>query len=418
MPASAIDYSAVTHVIHFSVVPNPDGTLNTSDNDITAANSSDIVSHAHAAGIKVLICVGGANSESEFQSAASATNLPVFINNLTNFMASRGYDGLDIDWEPFPSSDAQLYTNLVIGLRSALNTFAQPKYLTIAAEAYPPYGDSATAEYLMYAAIQSRLDQLNIMTYDLSGPYEGWVTWFNSPIYNGGYRFPSNGALIPCIDEAVTNFLTNGVAADKLAIGIAFYGYVWTGGTGNTANSLTQPRQSWSNAPSITAYAYSDIMADYYQTNSYHWDSNAQSAYLSITNPIATDDDFISYDDERTCQAMVSYARNHGLGGVMIWELAQDHIPNTPDPLLESIRQSLATPGTIGLQPVGNDLNLTFAGITLGDYDIQWTSNLVGGKWTTLALTNIAGIGGGIQVTDPGVLTNHAVRFYRVMTPP
>src|SRR5882757_108941 len=32
LPASTIDYAALTHIIHFSIVPNSDGTLNTSDN--------------------------------------------------------------------------------------------------------------------------------------------------------------------------------------------------------------------------------------------------------------------------------------------------------------------------------------------------------------------------------------------------
>src|ERR1700678_1530103 len=70
MPASNVDFSALTHIIHFSVVPNSNGTLNSSDNSITAANSADIVSRAHAAGIKVLLCVGGADSEGDFQPAA------------------------------------------------------------------------------------------------------------------------------------------------------------------------------------------------------------------------------------------------------------------------------------------------------------------------------------------------------------
>jgi chitinase len=418
MPASNIDFTALTHIIHFSVVPNSNGTLNSSDNGITTANSTDIVTRAHAAGVKVLICVGGADSESDFQSACSTANLPTFINNLTNFMAARGYDGLDIDWEPFPSSDAPLYTNLVIGLRSALNQFAQPKYLTVAAGAYPPYGDSPTAEYMIYAAIQGKLDQINIMTYDLSGPYGGWVTWFNSPIYDGNFHFPGTDELVPSVNAAVTNFLGNGVAASKLAIGIAFYGYVWTGGTGVTLNGLTQPRQSWSNAPAITAYGYSDLIANNYQTNLYHWDTIAQAAYLSVTNAIATNDEFVSYDDVRTCQAKVSYARNNKLGGVMIWELAQDHQAGSPDPLLEAVKQSVASPGQITVQSSGNNFNLAFSGISLGSYAVQWTSNLAGGNWNTLALTNLSGLGGGIQVTDPGALTNQSVRFYRVLTPP
>src|ERR1035438_10338746 len=105
MPASNIDFTTLTHVIHFSVGPNSNGTLDSSANSITAGNSADVVSRAHAAGKKVLICVGGSETESEFQGATSIANLPAFINNLTNFMASRGYDGVDIDWEPLPSAD-------------------------------------------------------------------------------------------------------------------------------------------------------------------------------------------------------------------------------------------------------------------------------------------------------------------------
>ena len=418
LPPSAIDFSALTHLIHFSVFPNSDGTLNSSDNGLTPAYSADVISRAHAAGVKVLICVGGANSETDFQAATSTATLPVFVNNITNFLATYGYDGVDIDWEPFPSTDDQQYSNLVTALRFALNQFPQPKLLSAAVEAYPPYGDSPTAEYQLYAALQSQFNQINIMTYDLSGPYEGWVTWFNSPIYDGGYRFPSSGGLVPSIGGSLTNFLNNGVAPGKLGFGIPFYGYVWTDGEGPYLWSITQPRQSWTNAPTITAYGYTDIMADFYQSNLYHWDTNAQSAYLSITNAVETDNVFLSYDDQRACQAKVSYARNEGLGGVMIWELAQDHQAGVPDPLLESVKQAMATPGALGVQPSGKNLNLNFTAIPLGSYAVQWTSNLITGNWNTLATTNIIGLGGGVQVTDVGAVTNQNIRFYRVKTPP
>src|SRR5215475_5730856 len=91
MPASTIDFGALTHIIHFSVVPSTDGTLDTTANSVTAANSSDIVSHAHAAGKKVLICVGGAGSQTGFQGATSSTNRGAFIANLVNLMSARGY---------------------------------------------------------------------------------------------------------------------------------------------------------------------------------------------------------------------------------------------------------------------------------------------------------------------------------------
>jgi chitinase len=332
-------------------------------------------------------------------------------------LATRGYDGVDIDWEPCPSTDFPLYTNLVTNLRSALNNLHQPQLLTVAALAYPPYGDSATAEYTMFAAMQSQLDQINIMTYDLSGPYEGWVTWFNSPIYDGGYRFPSSGGFVPSINGSATNFMANGVAPGKIAISMAFYGYVWTGGTGAAGSNLTQPRESWNNAPTTTAIRYTEIMADYYQSNFYQWDASGQAAYLGITNEIATNNIFLSYDDARACQAKVSYARNNKLGGVMIWELGQDHTANTPDPLLEAVKQAVATPGVLTVQASGKDITVAFNSTPLGDYALQSSTNPVG-TWNTLRTTNISGLGGRVQLKDSGALTNQSRRFYRILTPP
>ncbi len=418
MPASKIDFTALTHIIHFSLVPNSDGTLDSSANSISPANSADITSKAHTAGLKVLICVGGASTESLFQGATSTANLPGFINNLTNFMAARGYDGVDVDWESLPSGDALQFTNLICGLRSALNKFPQPKLLTVAAGAYPPFGDPPTNQYLMYAAIQSQLDQINIMTYDLSGPYGGWVTWFNSPLFDAAYRFPSTGGLVPSVNGAVTNFIGNGAAPGKLGIGVAFYGYIWTGGAGASGANLAGPRESWNTAPTVTTPSYTDIINNYYQPVLYHWDTNAQAAFLSITNVPAANNMFISYDDVRTCQAKVSYARNHGLGGIMIWELALDHANSTPDPLLQAIKASIATPGPAVIQRAGQDINLTFAGIALGSYRILWANTPSSDLWSTLMITNVPGLGGLMQISDPGVITNRLQRFYRVQTPP
>ncbi|MGH7978084.1 MAG: glycoside hydrolase family 18 protein [Limisphaerales bacterium] len=417
MPASNIDFTALTHIIHFSVIPNSDGTLNSSDNDITLANSADIVTRARAAGKPVIICVGGADSETDFEAATTNPILPVFINNLTNFMAARNYDGVDIDWEPLTAADAPSFTNLVYSLRSALNHFSGHKLLTVAAGAYPPYGDPPTAEYTMFAALQNQFDQINIMTYDLSGPYEGWVSWFNSPIYDGGYRFPSTGGLVPSVNGAVSNFVVNGVSPSRLGIGIAFYGDVWEGGAGASTGGVTQPRQSWTAAPVMTDATYDTIIARYYQTFLYHWDTNAQAAWLSISNADASDDMFISYDDPRTCESKVSYARNEGLGGVMIWELSQDFQSGEPQPLLGAVKKALATPGPITISKSGSQIELNFLSIPLGSYGIEWESNLTGGAWNTLMVTNVAGSGGVLQVFDPHSPIA-AQRFYRVQTPP
>ncbi len=251
------------------------------------------------------------------------------------------------------------------------------------------------------------------MTYDLSGPWSGWVTWFNAPIYDGGYRFPSTGTLLPSTDGMVNDFETNGVAPGKLGIGIAFYGDVWAGG-------VSLPRQTWTMAPTLTGVAYYAIMDGLYQSNLYHWDTNAQAAYLSIVNPGSANDQFISYDDEHTCQAKVSYARNRRLAGVMIWNLSQGYRAAQPaglrDPLLQAIKQSFAPPQVTNISLEDQDIHFAFTSLPLGLYRVQWTSNLNATAWSTLT-NGLSGTGGALQVIDRGAV-NQSGRYYRIQTPP
>lgn len=335
LPAQQVDFTAMTHVIHFSVVPRIDGSLDSDVNAVTLANSTDVVVRAHAAGVKVLISVGGANSASGFRGAASEANRHRFVTDLVNFVISRGYDGVDLDWEPLDAPDAGPYSNLVNELRLALNAITPRPLLTAAVGSQPA----------LFASLQGRFDQINLMTYSFSGPYAGWVTWFNAPIYDGGFHFPTTDQLAPSANGIVSNFLANGVLAGKLGIGISFYGNVWSGGNGTSTGGVTLPRQSWTIAPTATEVAYSLIMANYYQPQLYFWDTNSQSAYLSIDRSGFANDKFISYDDQTTCRAKVAYAKQKGLGGLIIWELGGGYRVDQPvgqrDLLLQSVKQAL-----------------------------------------------------------------------------
>jgi chitinase len=405
MPASAIDFTAITHIIHFSITPNADGSLNLSDNNITTNGASDLITRAHAAGKKVIICVGGAGTQTAFQSATATANLTGFVSNIVNFATNWNYDGVDIDWEPLDDSDSASFHSLITTLHAALTP---GRLLTAATASEPSY----------FASLQSEFDQINVMTYDMLSVSSGWVTWFNAPIFDGGYHFASTGNLIPSADGLIKSFLSAGVVSNKLSIGIAFYGYLEQGGAGTSTGGATLPRQAWTTPPSLNTFTYDDIMSAYYQSNLYHWDPIAQAAYLSITNVNPANDMFITYDDQRTCQAKVSYARNNGLGGVMIWELGQDHQNGLPDPLLQAVKQAVATPGEITCQKNGSDIALQFSAIALGKYSILCTSNPALSSWNVLLITNIPGPGGNVRVTDPGATTNLPIRFYRVQTPP
>ncbi len=63
-----IDYTALTHLIHFGIMPNADGTIDEAKSGITPDQSKTVISLAHASGCKVLFCMG---SDKNLRSAMS-----------------------------------------------------------------------------------------------------------------------------------------------------------------------------------------------------------------------------------------------------------------------------------------------------------------------------------------------------------
>ena len=331
LPVSQVDFTAMTHVIHFALVPKPDGTLDTVGNSITWAGSHALTKAAHAAGTKALVSLGGWNSESGFESATRPARLSTFVMNILSLMAERGYDGIDVDWEPLNPNDYDLFRNFVKTLREGLG----PKYL-LTTTAGQGYG-------AVMSSIQQYVDQINIMTYDLSFPSPGWVSWYNGPLHQHGVRFESTGGAVPACDNIVDTFLQSGVSREKIGIGIEFGGSVWKGGLTSSRNGVTGPIQSWSVAPSITPdVPYFTIMRSYYSPSRYHWDPDAKASYLSIDSTGSAGDCFITYDDSSDIAAKLEYVQRERLGGVILYELGMGYTGNGLNPFLDFVKRASA----------------------------------------------------------------------------
>ena len=325
-----IDFSAITHLVHFSVVPNADGTL---PETITPAQSADVVTRAHKAGVKVLICLGGASSGPAISQAIAPGTRAAFVRNLVQFVSVRGYDGIDLDMEPILPADEPNFIAFVHALRIAIRA-ADPKWLlTIPASGEP--GDQPK----LCAELQNDFDQINIQTYDLSGTWPGFKTWYNGSLYGDGKTLLTPTRPYPNVAEKVGFYTAAGIPKSKLGIGIAFYGYVWTGANG--------PAQSIAGVKTDTL-SYSDIMDRDFQPSAYHWDTLAHAPFLSLGAASDPARKFVSYDDARLVREKMFYARTHGLGGVIIWELGQGYRPNQPagqkDPLLQAVKAAAHAP--------------------------------------------------------------------------
>ncbi|HEY3779832.1 MAG TPA: glycoside hydrolase family 18 protein [Fimbriimonadaceae bacterium] len=320
-PPSAIDFSPLTHIVYFSLVPTESGGVAPQGPSFTDESANAIREATHAAGRRILICVGGADSAPVYEKAIAEANRGKFIATLVQWTDAHGYDGIDIDMEPLEASDIPNFQAFIKELRPAMKRKNQAWQLTTATN----LNESAA-----YTGLQSDFDQINIMTYDLSGTWEGYETWYNSCLYNGGRVFKSNGKPLPSVDAAVRLWESEGFKRSKLGIGVDFCGYVWQGATG--------PNQPITGVK-VSDIEYNDLMNTLYKPDSYHWDAGPDSPYLSIDSP---QKQFVSYDDARLCKEKMAYIRSSHLGGCVIWSLASNYFPAKPvgqrNPLLEAMR--------------------------------------------------------------------------------
>jgi chitinase len=304
LPPEGLALDLLTEVVHFSVTPGSDGSVRPSS-CLTDAQSSDLVARVHAAGKRVLLCVGGGKSRSAFLPAIAAPVRSKLVGNLVEWAAARGYDGVDVDMEPIEASDAADYTAFVKELRVALDARIHGAMLTAAVNWQPD----------LFAALQGSIDRIDYMTYDYSGAWSGWETWYNAPLSAGGKHFMSPLHLqepLPAIDASVGQWTTAGVAPAKLGIGLPLFGVVWSGATG--------PNQGITGV-TTSQVTYASLLDTLYDPAVAHWDGTSSVPWLGIT---ASPPRFVSYDDERSAAAKVTWAKQAGLGGVIVWELSGD----------------------------------------------------------------------------------------------
>lgn len=295
--------------------------------------------HPH---LQTLISVGGWTWSARFSDVAlTEESRRRFAASCVDFMLRYGFDGIDLDWE-YPAGggnagnverpeDPENFILLLTELREQLDAQGERdgRYylLTIAAGA-----GERTYATLDWERIQAQLDWINVMTYDMSG---GWsaITGHNAPLYDSTANPPEGTS----VNTAVQAYLALGVPPDKLVVGVPFYGRGWAD-VPNVDHGLHQPYDGLPNGTWETgSFDYNDLAARYVDGFERHWDATAQVPWLY--DP--AEGIMITYDDAESLALKAEYVREHGLGGVMFWELSQDDADAT---LLTALYDTLNAP--------------------------------------------------------------------------
>lgn len=260
--------------------------------------------------LKVLFSFGGWTWSDGFGHAAS--DPAAFADScfrLVNDPRWAGvFDGIDIDWE-YPNacgltcdaSGPQAFVNLMAALRarfgSALVTAAVPAgYANINAA---PYGAAA-----------QHVDWYNVMTYDFFG---AWATNGPTAPHSPLTAWPGIPAANLYGDYALQLYKSKGVPAEKLLLGVGFYGRGWTGvssANGGLGQAASGP------APGT----YEQGIEDYkVLVNACPPTGTVAGTAMAYCNGR-----WWSYDTPATLADKMSYRRTQGLGGVFFWELSGD----------------------------------------------------------------------------------------------
>jgi len=233
--AQQIPYAKLTHIAHafLLLTPKVDGSFVIPSGMIEPA----LIAKAHAAGVKVLVSIGGGDGIQgpRFnRMAKSETARQAFVKNVRNFLTKYGYDGVDIDWEVPNAGDTADCTTLMQELRNGLPS---PWLISMAVSADPRnYGQG-----LDIPALAPILDFMNVMTYDYYGTWSG-ATGFVSPLLQDPADPSQTGSVRTSMDLYANQY---GVPLAQLNIGTPFYGYEWDGTDQLWAVCSTCASNSW-----------------------------------------------------------------------------------------------------------------------------------------------------------------------------
>jgi chitinase len=291
----------------------------------------------------VLVSVGGWLWSTNFSDVAlTAGSRSVFIRSVMDFLARYDLDGLDVDWEypgmagsghRFRSEDGRNFTLLLKELRERFDRETLKSHRRLFLSIAAGSGDDYLAHTEM-KKVQAYVDTVNLMAYDYVEPGDEPLTGHHAPLF-GNPADPRNYS----DDASVRAFEQAGVPAEKILLGIPFYGHVW-GDVADRNHGFLQPGKAVPNA-----FAPYSVIAGTMLKQGFvrYWDPIASAPYLYNSEKHM----FVSYDDPESIAAKCRYVSSHKLGGVMFWEYSGD----PAGVLLGAINQSLGN-GAAGVKQV------------------------------------------------------------------
>jgi chitinase len=269
------------------------------------------------------------------------------VESAVAFVRRHDLDGFDVDWEypgmpgygnPHRPEDKANFTALMTALREALDKegTAQGRHyvLTFAAGAN-------VHEYLLHTEmgkVQAVVDFVNLMTYDFREAESEKIAGHHGNLY----LHPKDETQLSA-DRAVRDYLAAGVPADKIVLGVPFYGRGW-GDVAPEGDGLYEPGGP---VHEKTEMRYGTLAQEMVNRNGWvrRWDPISQAPFLWHAGKRT----FITYDDPESLRIKSRYILEGGLRGAMFWQYYSDPTGALLDTLFTELRAG--APSTAGASP-------------------------------------------------------------------
>lgn len=195
---------------------------------------------------------------------ASATSRDTHANTITQLVINQAYDGIDIDYESIPTASRANFTAFLTTLASKLH--AINKQLSVSV--YAKTSDSETwtgAGAEDWSAIGQVADSVKIMAYDYH-----WSTSAPGPI-----------TPLSWLDQVAT-YAESAIPANKIMMGLPFYGYDWSGTNGTDVGYAQAMQTAQSNGATITYDANGEATYTYSGRTVYFQDATSYQKKIDL----------------------------------------------------------------------------------------------------------------------------------------
>ncbi|RVE46555.1 hypothetical protein evm_008790 [Chilo suppressalis] len=279
--------------------------------------------------LKPMLAVGGwgEGSAKYSEMAADPAKRQNFIQSALDIIFKYDFEGFDLDWE-YPNrrdtvhgvDDIKNFSQLVKEMREEFDKHGlilTAAVSSVEASASQSYNISAISKYLHY---------VNLMTYDMYGPWES-LTGHNAGLHKGDFDGTTPREQLFTADVAVEYWLREGCPPEKIALGVPFYGHSFKLQSENNSD-VRAPSNGSGIAGPYTAQAglvgYNEFCAMLKSDPSW----TIRRDHLAKVPYAVNGLNWVSYDDPESIRYKVKYALEKKLAGIMIWSIETDDFHN------------------------------------------------------------------------------------------